>query len=332
MKIKPITVRYILVHPGFHFDEVKGVYISRRFGEKYFPGISTAKIIFKLKDVYGITPEQMGWSAKKLLNRLGVLCIGCLGERGAQFDEHGSLRSEKKSACMLIANFLGVVQHKEIRRLLEFVNYYDLNGHHRERKTLSERHGFMSSTVFDFDVRAAIRTKHRNGHTNEEVMIWALDLVEEFVEREKRKISLSEKIVKDSIKTSVSTLSGASIWLIETEEHDVPSIAFQKGADVVIIRSQNGESVIVKKSHRFDTTQVIKAIRQAEAEKQGWKLEDGQFDDLIGEHSLLVPNWDFNIPTGNLFNTSEKKVVDVVPSCLTNDELILLVSNNIILK
>ncbi|MEY2641226.1 MAG: hypothetical protein RL150_619 [Candidatus Parcubacteria bacterium] len=326
-KKDPRKVRWTLVHPSFHFDEALAVYILTLFGKVLFPGIEEARIVFKLRDIEGITPEQMRWSADRLLNELGVLCVGCLGERGALFDEHGEKRADGKAACMLVAEYLGVAKQHEIRDLLCFVDQFDRQGHARERAVLRKVDRY-SVGLTEYDIRALLRNQHRNGRDDVYLMQWMQSVIDAFVERTRRLIKL-HGLVKGCNKKRSVTGDGTEIqvWLIETDEHDAPTVAQQHGAGVVIVRRPTGHAVVVNKSKRADMCAVARELRQREADAQGWSVVEG--DTLDGEHSASVPNWDFNPTMGHIFNTDEQKVYDVVPTALSDEELLDMVAGHL---
>lgn len=319
-KKDPRPVRWILVHPGFHFDEALAVYILLLFGERFFPGIATAKIVFKLRDVDRIIVEQMAWSAERLLNELGVLCVGCLGERGALFDEHGEKRAGGKAACMLVAEYLEVSRNGGIRDLLGFVDQFDREGHSRERAALKKVDQY-STGLTEYDIRAALRNQHRNGKHDEYLMRWMQQVIEVFVER-RRRLAQLEQVVKECSKKRTVTGAGTEIrvWLVETDEQDAPTVAQQQGAGVVIIRRSTGHALVVNKSKRVDTRDVVRELRLLEAVAQGWEIVEG--DTLADERSTSVPVWDYHPATGHIFNTDEQKVYDVVPTRLSDEELL----------
>ena len=115
--------------------------------------------------------------------------------------------------------------------------------------------------------------------------------------------------------------------LVTTDENDAPTVVFRRGVDVVIVRRTGeqgtGGHVVIVTSKRIDTTEVAVAIRQREAEKRGWTVRDD--DSLGGEHSVSVPNWDYNPTAGHLFNVEEQKVADVLPTALSDADLLELV-------
>jgi uncharacterized UPF0160 family protein len=41
-----ITIQTIVVHVQWHADELLAVWLLRKFGRQYFPGIENAKIVF----------------------------------------------------------------------------------------------------------------------------------------------------------------------------------------------------------------------------------------------------------------------------------------------
>lgn len=324
-------MRWLLVHPGFHLDEALAVYLLRCFGEKFFSGVADAKIIFKLRDVEGISPEQMQWGAEQLLRELGVLCIGCLGDRGARFDEHGTKRDGGKAACMLVAEYLDVVKHHDVRDMLAFVDQFDRQGHAAERTALKKARGHTSALLVEYDLRAVMRAKHRNGETNDAVMEFVLGAIETLILRKQRMRELRAYLRKPKNRQVRSVECGdqkVSVWLVHTNEHDAPSVAFHDGAHVIIVRRESGHTVIISQGKRFNMVPLLVALRTKEAALQGWSMQEG--DTLDGEHSSSVPNWTFNPPTGNIFNTAEQKVIDVAPTALSDIELLDLVEEHLV--
>jgi hypothetical protein len=312
-------------------DEALACFILIWYGMVRFIGIGEAKIVFKLANIPGITAEQMEWSAERLLEELGVLCVGCLGERGAMFDEHGNKRDGGKAACMLVADYLEVTERKELKQLLEFVDQFDRRGHGEENKVLQDKCGPISARLTNYDIRAVMRAKHRNGEADEQRMQWTLEVIQNLV-YQKRRTRLMEKNIQSFSRTEHIRVSGKKmqVWLIHTDEHDVPSVAFRNGASVAIIRrDDNHTSIVPNQRSGFDMQPVARAIRQLEAEKLEIEVGD---DSLDGEHSRAVPNWDFNPSGGGIFNTDEQKVLTVAPTVLSDDELLDLVIQNLRFK
>ncbi|MGC9605483.1 MAG: hypothetical protein ABSF56_01875 [Minisyncoccia bacterium] len=87
-----------------HLDEITGVRELQLFGEKIFPGVGTAKIVFSDKEVRG--------------DRKDCLYVG-VGNGKSEFDEHrpdGRLQNE--CAATLVARRLGILNKPGLKELL----------------------------------------------------------------------------------------------------------------------------------------------------------------------------------------------------------------------
>lgn len=105
------------MHYRPHIDEIYAYFLLLLFGDKFFPGIRSAKLIF-IKD--GHVPSWM-----KPLEYVA------LGFGGGRFDEHATATTErkKKATCTtLVAEFLGVSQLPEVAYTLEHVYRNDMTG------------------------------------------------------------------------------------------------------------------------------------------------------------------------------------------------------------
>ena len=113
----------IATHRRTHPDELGAIWLVKKFGEKKYPGISTAEVIYwdagpRTPD--GRTPEEY--------EQEGVLPIGVGGGR---LDEHPFLnrpRKEGECAFTLVAKDLGVQDDPAIQQLSEYLVNNDLRG------------------------------------------------------------------------------------------------------------------------------------------------------------------------------------------------------------
>jgi len=107
-----IPVQQIVVHKDPHLDELMAIFLLRRFGEAYFPGVKTAKVRFT--DHLTVLPDSE-------FDRDGILPIGCGGGR---FDEHrGELeRLPNECSTTLVAKYLpDVYKNPSLRPLIDEV-------------------------------------------------------------------------------------------------------------------------------------------------------------------------------------------------------------------
>ncbi|NTV44623.1 MAG: hypothetical protein HGA67_02920 [Candidatus Yonathbacteria bacterium] len=130
---QPKRFRTILTHNRPHVDEILGIVLLRKYGERHFPGVSTASIKY-------VDPNQNLNCGK--LEETGVLCVGVGGGR---FDEHPSTRTGKERdkeecAATLVAKYLDIHEKPELSVALRFVVNNDTkgNGHPFDIASLSK--------------------------------------------------------------------------------------------------------------------------------------------------------------------------------------------------
>ena len=127
-----MQITRIAMHEGPHLDEILACVLLRVHGEKRFPGVSQAKLIFWS---YGGEVPPDGPSAQELF-RQGTLL---LGQGFGPFDEHpcperGIARKSGESTSSLVARVLGYYERgyspvvRAVRYLVKLVTEQDLNG------------------------------------------------------------------------------------------------------------------------------------------------------------------------------------------------------------
>jgi hypothetical protein len=117
-------IHTIVTHSKPHLDEIVAIWLLIIFGEKMFPGVNTAKIVFW--DTGGETPD--GRSPEEW-EKDGYLLIG-IG--GGILDEHPSLqnsgRKEDECAATLVAKVLGIAKEPALQKILRYTLKTDLKG------------------------------------------------------------------------------------------------------------------------------------------------------------------------------------------------------------
>jgi len=146
------TFHTIVTHESPHFDEILGIWLLRKFGEKVFSGISTAEI--KFWGTGGQSPD--GRSAKQY-EQEGVLLIGVGNGR---FDEHPAVNGERKEhecAATLVAKALGLRDEPVFERIFKFAINSDLK---------AENH--------PFDIASIAKVFYQQTSDPEEVINWVM--------------------------------------------------------------------------------------------------------------------------------------------------------------
>ncbi|MCC7356634.1 MAG: hypothetical protein IT410_03400 [Candidatus Doudnabacteria bacterium] len=116
----------IWTHTRPHVDELFAILLLLVYGEKWFPGISEAEIIFF--DMGDPLPQKHTF--KEWWSR-GVVIVGLKAKDRGAFDEHAGLgekRLRKDCAATLVAKRLKVDKYPEVMLLLETVRKNDLYG------------------------------------------------------------------------------------------------------------------------------------------------------------------------------------------------------------
>ncbi len=105
----PIPITTLIVHTKFHLDEAMALFLLTNFGEKFFPGVSKARVRFTqgLQKQADDTP----------FDQRKMLPLGCGGGR---FDEHRgeSERLPNECATTLVAKYLGVHEDPCLKRII----------------------------------------------------------------------------------------------------------------------------------------------------------------------------------------------------------------------
>lgn len=147
----------IVTHKSPHLDEIAAIWFFRRFGERQFPGINTAKV-----DFWSTGGESPDGRPAEDYEREGVLLVGIGGGR---FDEHSTIERERKEgecSATLVAKALGIDDEPFLERILKFIINRDLNG-----------------TGHPFDIASIVKVLHQQCPDDpERVMDWAMTALE----------------------------------------------------------------------------------------------------------------------------------------------------------
>lgn len=119
-----IGIHEIVVHHRPHVEEIGGNWLARKFGEKRFPGIRTAQLVF------GGMGGQLykNESADEYWEPNGTLLLGVGAGR---LDEHPGPETESKEgkcSFLLLAEALGVDRDPALRPIQMFLANNDLKG------------------------------------------------------------------------------------------------------------------------------------------------------------------------------------------------------------
>ncbi|OGZ69404.1 MAG: hypothetical protein A3F47_02125 [Candidatus Staskawiczbacteria bacterium RIFCSPHIGHO2_12_FULL_38_11] len=244
-------VYVIVTHMRPHFDEIFAIWMLKKFGEAYFPGIKEAKISFE-----GAGGEDLrGFSAEKL-EKKGVVCVG-IG-RG-RFDEHPGIQTAKKEgecASSLVAKFLGIDKDPALSQILRFAVKSDLK-----------------AVGSPFDWAQGVKKMHQaypNHRTK--VINWATMLIEaEYYVQQEFLYALSE-IEENAIKEEIPGPRGRMLNLvtIQSDNESISKAARSTNAAIVIQQSSDRHVLIfTDNKKRLKINKIAEEIRFREQEAKG---------------------------------------------------------------
>ncbi len=105
----------IVTHKHLDPDATGATFLLKNYGEKKFPGISRAKVLF--------------WSGGEEFNRMGENSnILTVDVGGGRFDHHPADRYPDQCAVTLVAKHLGIQERPELRNLIRYIKNHDLHG------------------------------------------------------------------------------------------------------------------------------------------------------------------------------------------------------------
>jgi len=224
----------IVTHERPHLDEIVAIWLLNRFGEKEFPGISTAKLVFNRTAFEGRSAEDC--------ERDGVLLLGIGGGR---FDEHPTAsggRKERECAATLVAGALGVNKDKALRRILKFARNADLGGVNQA-----------------FDLADVIPLLHRQHPGNPEMAVEWATIALEAKYREQSDFWAAKEEFERNAKVEEIVGPGGRLLRVATfasdnERMNVFARSKEGGNAAIVIQQQPSGNVQIFTSKRFELT------------------------------------------------------------------------------
>ena len=256
------NIHTIATHEKPHLDEIAAIWLLRKFGEKRFPGISTAGVAYWDS---GGTPDGRAADAYE---KEGILPVGV---GGGSLDEHpaeGRERREGECAATLTADLLGIRDDPVLEKILKFV-------------LMSDTKGAGNS----FDLAYLVKAFHRQyPEDSKRVMEWVLLALEvKYNEQVEFLSSAREEFQKAEVE-EVPGPNGQTLKMatVRSDSELVGKFArSERGcrAAVVIQRLSRGNTQIyTNKLFRVLLYDVAQMIRLAEQEAKGevvttdWRL------------------------------------------------------------
>jgi len=298
-KSKPVDL--IVTHIRPHFDEVLAVYLLKTYGERLFPGVGDAAI-----ETWGegrILKEFGGKSAKDLLIELKILCVGTCG---GMFDEHvnGEL-----TCAHLVAEFLGIANRPELRKVLQFCNRVDHDGH-----------------SMPFDLHSTMKEMYEfygdDDNGMQTVLNWAMRAIESHVGGQRQFHACAEEFKRAGGK--IINGGPVKIALVQSDNPKMHKwIRHTYSADVIVKMRSSGNMIILTSAQKvkkiIDMRDLARIVRMMELQKRRKILPDWETLEATGT-PIECPWWYYYANGEQLLNGTSTSP-DIQPTVLTLNEV-----------
>lgn len=251
-KVIPIT--RIATHPQPHLDEIVAMWLLLRFGDKLFPGVSKARVVFWGHG--GMTPD--GRPVEEYM-REGILPVGVAG---SLLDEHpkgdGERAKQKTCAAMLTAELLGAAHDPALQQMLAYV--LDKDTH---------------ATAAPFDLAHMVKCMHAANPTHPKVVIntiWQM-LDAKYHEQMEYHSTAKKEMEKAVWFTIVGPDGELRVCVVQTDCAQVPKYARSEqggGAAIVIIQNSTGNvQILTDHARKLCLDDLVRMLRLAEQHAVG---------------------------------------------------------------
>ena len=290
-----MNINTVLFPSRPHADTILGFFLLRKFGEKLYPGVSTAHAVFSSHLPEGATPES--------LLAQGTLI---LDSGGGDLDHHS--RGQVITLSELLLTKLGMANDPAFEKIIAFVRRDDLYGK-----------GIISTDPLDraFGLSGLITTLNKAyGHDHDKIVNAVLPLMEAFyIEEHRRTKEMPEEVEMKTYSGKAESFSvrqrdkNLKVIIIES---DNPSLAgylrSQMGGayDVVALWSETGHlNIITRPTKHVDLRSLTALIRAEELKERG---SDRPIDELAQPGKIPeIPEWYYDDKTNSIQNGAMAK-------------------------
>lgn len=257
------TFHTIVTHENPHLDEILGIWLLRKFGEKVFPGISSAKIEF-----WGTGGQSPDGRSAKEYEREGVLLIGVGGGR---FDEHPAVNGERKKeecAATLIAKDLGLRDEPTFEKILNFAVNSDLK----------------AAGSHPFDIASIAKVFYQQTSDPQEVIEWVMKGIEVKYQEQLQFFELTRKEFEDKAEIEEIQGPGRMLRMVSIVSNNVLMNKFARSihgvnADIIVQKQSSGNVQIFTNAKSglvlYDIAQMLRLTEQElkkDIRTKDWKL------------------------------------------------------------
>jgi hypothetical protein len=316
--LKPISK--IAIFPKIQADTAVAVYLLKAFGTQKFPGIDNAPIKFWAAPPQDKTPTEHEAD--------GTLLV----DLGGMFDHHiENERLGKRQECVstLIASHLGIGEHPALKKLFAWAKRDDLEGK-----------GTISRDSLDraFGLSGIIMNLNREYYDDPQAILdLVLPIIDAHVQEEIRRTILIpqewEAMLESGDAELFSLKQGSAdlkVAVINSDNIALPGfLRAAKQIDVVVQQRSSGHTnIITKQLRNIDLRPTIEAIRLAEANTLGIKLENTKKELQNSGRINEIKNW-FYDDAGNTIQNGGVNPEGITPTQLSKKEIVEIVKKSI---
>jgi hypothetical protein len=312
------AVHTVAMFPKIQADTAASYYILKNFGEKLFPGINQAKVVFW-------TSLPNGKSAKDLESE-GYLTI----DLGGAFDHHlanEQLGKRTECAATIIARYLNVETDVTLKKLLAWAKRDDLQGKGTISVDPLDRAFGLSGIIMNANREYASEPKK------------ALDLIVQIIdlhvrEEKRRQIELPQELEKLEQAGKVENFNlrqgSAELKGIFIETDNIALAGFLRAAkkiDLIVQRRTSGHTNIITQQLRsIDLRPLIAVLRLSEAEKKGVQIKADEAALMSSGRLEGIDEWYYDNAANSIQNGGISPE-GVTPTKLSREEILALVKD-----
>ncbi len=277
----------IVTHVLPHLDEIGAFWLLQKFGEKKYPGINKAPLLFA--DIEGQAI------------RLGV--------GGGEFDEHSTNdknRKEGECSFTLVLKALGLGGEPALKKIAKFILQVDTKG-----------------GTHPFDISTLVKEMYAQ-KSPEEVIDWAIKALEAKYNDQVDFFKAGDDFKRGKITELKVGEKKLNLVIMESDSTKAASFArseFGCKAAVVIQKNSSGNvQIFIDKKIRLNTPELVKAVRLMEQIKKD-QLLVSNWEDLVLEGIIEeVREWFYHQEGEMLLNGSITSP-EVPPTSISLEEL-----------
>ncbi len=335
-KVPLIGITNTATHESPHNDEIVGTTILREYGQSLFPECKNFGIGFISNKMMESIPEKNRfWN---LLGR-GILCIGCAG---GPFDEHTEELKYTECSATLIAKHLGVNKNIELKDILRYTLYSDLNGDtffdvtddkdQEKRLARNAAQRLLPSAIIKAMQKTCASDDYAKVQENIQLII---DYYMVRI-RVQRLFQEASKDIRNNNSLEVKRINGRILAIVKSDSRQAAQIANNdlkkrgmKSTLVVVINSKNQFSILNDLAAKHDIETLVCHLRTIWCTKNNVPVPDRK---ILGLANTLreIPGLHYHKNAQNFYNgtTSQPDVEGLFGSVITMEDLVSAFSLN----